>query len=95
MGQLGGGSIGRQVPAGPPRGSAPAVYQVYLRRLIDIPDATSLPALYEFLDTPAELVQEPVLFGEVKYAGRQDFFVPGNMTVILRRLPPMSFPPSP
>lgn len=66
MGQLGGATLERRVPSPPPEGSSPATYQVYLRRLIGLPDATTLPALYEFLDTPAELVQEPVLFGEVK-----------------------------
>lgn len=65
MGQLGGSTLERRVPSPPPEGSSPAIYQVYLRRLIGLPDATTLPVLYEFLDTPSELVQEPVLFGEV------------------------------
>eukprot|EP00752_Nemacystus_decipiens_P012517 g11086.t1 len=64
MGQLG-ATLERRVPSPPPEGSSAAIYQVYLRRLIGLPDATALPALYEFLDTPSELVQEPVLFGEV------------------------------
>eukprot|EP00904_Undaria_pinnatifida_P010957 jgi/Undpi1/6992/HiC_scaffold_21.g09466.m1 len=49
----------------PPPGSAPAVFQGYLRRMIDVPLATSVPALYEFLDAPPELTQEPVLHGEI------------------------------
>eukprot|EP00903_Cladosiphon_okamuranus_P020537 g18851.t1 len=65
MGQLGGSTLERRVPSPPPEGSSAAIYQVYLRRLIGLPDATTLPALYEFLDTPSELVQEPVLLGEV------------------------------
>lgn len=68
MGQLGGSTLERRVPSPPPEGSSPAIYQVFLRRLIGLPDATALPALYEFLDTPSELVQEPVLFGEVRRA---------------------------
>lgn len=34
--------------------------------MIDVPLATSVPALYEFLDAPPELTQEPVLHGEVR-----------------------------
>ncbi|CAM9615751.1 unnamed protein product, partial [Laminaria digitata] len=55
-----------EITSPPPPGSAPAVLQGYLRRLIDVPLATSIPALYEFLDAPPELTQEPVLLGEVR-----------------------------
>lgn len=74
MGQLGGSTLERPVPSPPPEGSSPATFQAYLRRLVVLPEATTLPVLYEFLDTPAELVQEPVLFGEV----RLFIFVSGN-----------------
>ncbi|CBJ27131.1 hypothetical protein Esi_0055_0104 [Ectocarpus siliculosus] len=65
MGKLAGSAADAKVPGPPPEGSSPAVFEVYLRRLIDVPVVTSLPALYEFLDAPPDLVQEPVLFGEV------------------------------
>ncbi|CAN0000871.1 unnamed protein product [Ectocarpus sp. 12 AP-2014] len=65
MGKLAGSAADAKVPGPPPEGSSPVVFEVYLRRLIDVPVVTSLPALYEFLDAPPDLVQEPVLFGEV------------------------------
>lgn len=52
---------------GPPRmGSSPAVFEGYLRRLVNANLVTSLPAFYSFLDAPQDLMaQEPVLIGEV------------------------------
>lgn len=62
MGALGGGS---GLPGPPPVGSSPAVLEGYLRRLLDVPMVTSQPALYDFLQAPPDVAQEPVLFGEV------------------------------
>lgn len=52
---------------GPPRmGSSPAVFEGYLRRLVDANLVTSLPAFYSFIDAPQDLIaQDPVLIGEV------------------------------
>lgn len=65
MRQLGGSTADVRVPGPPREGSPPAVFEIYLRRLLGVPEVTSLPALYDFLDVPPDLVQEPVLFGEV------------------------------
>ncbi|CAN0445631.1 unnamed protein product, partial [Scytosiphon promiscuus] len=65
MRQLGGSTADIRVPGPPQEGSAPAVFETYLRRLLGVPEVTSLPALYDFLDAPQDLVQEPVLYGEV------------------------------
>lgn len=62
MGALGSGS---GVPGPPPLGSSPAVLEGYLRRLIDVPMVTGQPALYDFLEAPSDVTQEPVLLGEV------------------------------
>lgn len=62
MGALGGGS---GLPGPPPVGSSPAVLEGYLRRLLDVPMVTSQPAMYDFLQAPPDVAQEPVLFGEV------------------------------
>lgn len=64
IGALGSGE--ERLPGPPRMGSSPAVFEGYLRRLVDAHLVTSLPAFYSFLDAPQDLMaQEPVLIGEV------------------------------
>lgn len=66
MGALSGRGGASRLPGPPPSGSSPAVFEGYLRRLLYVPEVTSIPALCAFLDVPPGLAQEPdVLFGEV------------------------------
>lgn len=60
------GALGSSsMPTPPPPDSSPSVFEGFLRRVLEMPSAMSQPVVYEFLEAPADVTQEPVLFGEV------------------------------